>query len=65
MAPLRAAAGEHHLAIEDALALQAGHCQPVALAAQIGHVLAVRERDRLEARGLVERRADPGDASPT
>src|SRR5262249_11818239 len=51
VAPQAAAAGEHRLAVEDALGLEARHRDPVALAAQIRDVLALAERHRLHVVG--------------
>src|SRR5262245_3339677 len=49
MSPLALAAGQHHLAIEDLVAPNAGHGQPVALAAKICDLLVFNKGDRPEA----------------
>src|SRR5205807_6059982 len=48
VAPSLAAAGEHRLAIEDAVVLEPGGDEPVRLAPQIGHLLAFAEADLLD-----------------
>src|SRR5215213_5760459 len=48
MAPAALAAGQHHLPIEQAVALEARHFQPLGFAPQKSELLAVDECDRLQ-----------------